>query len=56
MVYYSKDMKLNIFTKKANPQKINVSHNKKELTQFVSGQFKQLVKKNLRVPITLYHL
>lgn len=29
---------------------------KKELISFVSNQFKQLAKKNLKVPIQLYHL
>jgi len=30
--------------------------NKNDLIQFVANQFKNLTKKNLRVPIQLYHL
>lgn len=30
--------------------------NKKELVDFVKNQFKQLIKKNLSIPVTLYHL
>jgi hypothetical protein len=29
---------------------------KKELIDFVASQFKQLAKKNLKIPIQLYHL
>ncbi len=29
---------------------------KKDLIRFVKSQFKQLAKKNLRIPIQLYHL
>jgi hypothetical protein len=27
-----------------------------ELIEFVADQFKKLAKKNLRIPVTLYHL
>lgn len=30
--------------------------NKNDLIEFVANQFKNLAKKNLRVPIQLYHL
>lgn len=36
--------------KKESPNK------SKELISFVADQFKKLAKKNLRIPITLYHL
>jgi len=44
-----------------NTQNINIilrkrSENKKYLTDFVKNQFKQLIKKNLSIPVTLYHL
>jgi len=29
---------------------------KKEAVNFVKNQFKQLIKKNLSIPVTLYHL
>jgi len=47
-------MKLNIFGKEMKNKK--EKQGKKDLVNFVSDQFKQLVKRNLRVPIQLYHL
>ncbi len=40
---------------KTNPYKVEVK-TKGELISFVADQFKKLTKKNLRIPITLYHL
>lgn len=37
-------------------RKINLVNEKKDLLSFVSNQFKQLVKKNLQMPIKLYQL
>jgi hypothetical protein len=31
-------------------------HKKNDLIAFVADQFKKLAKKNLRIPVTLYHL
>jgi hypothetical protein len=36
--------------------KTNAVNQKKDLLSFVSNQFKQLVKKNLQMPIKLYQL
>ncbi len=36
--------------------KTNDVNQKKDLLSFVSNQFKQLVKKNLQMPIQLYQL
>ncbi len=36
--------------------KVTLVDQKKDLLGFVSNQFKQLVKKNLQVPIKLYQL
>lgn len=33
-----------------------VSQAKRQSNQFAQNQFKELVKKNLSVPVTLYHL
>lgn len=40
---------------KTNPYKVE-AQTKGELISFVADQFKKLTKKNLRIPITLYHL
>ncbi len=37
-------------------KKTNLVSGKKDLLSFVSNQFKQLVKKNLQMPIKLYQL
>lgn len=34
----------------------NSKSSKNDLINFVGDQFKQLVKKNLRIPVKLYHL
>ncbi|MFZ6035259.1 MAG: hypothetical protein ACOYUB_03905 [Patescibacteria group bacterium] len=40
---------------KSNPYRVEVK-TRGELVSFVADQFKKLTKKNLRIPITLYHL
>jgi len=42
-------VKLNLDTKPKN-------ETKKDLISFAKDQFKQLVKKNLSIPVKLYHL
>jgi len=61
MIVYIKFMKMNIFSigsKSGSKSKRPDSHENKnnDLIDFVSQQFKQLSRKNLRVPIKLYHL
>lgn len=50
-------MKLNIFSLRPKTKSMDPKKNEQsEFMNFVSAQFKQLSKKNLRVPIKLYHL
>ena len=50
-------MKKIVFSQKAKSEfEKNKSFTRIEFIDFVAGQFKKLAKKNLRVPITLYHL
>lgn len=57
VLLYSFDMKLQTFSRHVGELKRLASRGeKKELTRFVADQFKQLKKKNLRVPVTLFHL
>jgi len=50
-------MKDNVFSRKAKYQdSVSKTRSKKDLVGFVTQQFKQLVKKNLQVPIKLYQL
>lgn len=45
------------FSQKSKSLRFKTKHQKKnELIAFVADQFKKLAKKNLKVPITLYHL
>jgi hypothetical protein len=57
VIVYIKFMKINIFSIGSKPKRPD-SHDVKnnDLMDFVSQQFKLLSKKNLRVPIKLYHL
>ncbi|MBI3619648.1 hypothetical protein HY214_00680 [Candidatus Roizmanbacteria bacterium] len=46
-----KDGRKSLFTKN-----VRVKRHPKELFQFVSFQFEELAKKNIRIPIKLFHL
>ena len=52
---YIKVMKKLIYSQKSRNEMSKTS-NKKELISFVADQFKKLAKKNLKIPIQLYHL
>jgi hypothetical protein len=45
-----------ILLQKLKAKKNEEGVNKRDLARFVSNQFRQLAQKNLRLPITLYHL
>ena len=47
---------MNRFIYTHQPKSKDYNQNKKELVSFVADQFKKLAKKNLRIPIQLYHL
>jgi len=50
-------MKKIVFSQRAKSEfKKNKPQSKNEFIGFVADQFKKLAKKNLRVPIQLYHL
>ncbi len=50
-------MKLNIFSLRAKSKELRLQKEENnEFMSFASQQFKQLSKKNLRIPIKLYHL
>jgi len=50
-------MKKIVFSQKGKESDKTVKNVKgKELISFVGDQFKKLAKKNLRIPIQLYHL
>ncbi|MFA6017194.1 MAG: hypothetical protein WC744_03855 [Patescibacteria group bacterium] len=45
------------FSQKPNSFSFKTKYQKKnELISFVADQFKKLAKKNLSIPVTLYHL
>lgn len=45
------------FSQKSKSLSFKTKHQKKkELIGFVADQFEKLTKKNLKIPITLYHL
>lgn len=50
-------MKKIIFSQKAKSQfEDNQPKGRVEFISFVADQFKKIAKKNLRIPVTLYHL
>ncbi|MFA6532707.1 MAG: hypothetical protein WCT22_01780 [Patescibacteria group bacterium] len=50
-------MKNIFFSQKPKSASFKNNYQKKnELIAFVADQFKKLAKKNLRIPVTLYHL
>ncbi len=54
---YIKNMKFNVFSRKVELKKNKLGMvDKGDLVAFVFNQFKELSKKNLNVPIKLYHL
>jgi len=56
-LFYSLVMSLKLFFSNAVlRRKVNSFSEKKDFINFVAQQFKQLSKRNLRVPIKLYHL
>jgi hypothetical protein len=56
--FYYYDVMNNIFfSQKSKSISFKNKYQKKnELITFVADQFKKLAKKNLRIPVTLYHL
>ena len=44
-----------LFKSKSNNKKEAI-FDKKEFVKFVSNQFKEISNKNLKIPVTLYHL
>ena len=54
---YIKDMAIKILFEKSKFQnKIQGRFDKKEFVKFVSNQFKEISNKNLKIPVTLFHL
>ena len=45
-----------LFKESKSKDKKQAIFNKKEFTKFVSNQFREISKKNLKIPVTLYHL
>jgi len=55
-VLYIWIMKKIVFSQKPKSNTYKVSTTKGELISFVADQFRRLTKKNLKIPIQLYHL
>lgn len=49
-------MKKIVFSQKPKSNTYKVTTTKGELISFVADQFKKLAKRNLKIPIQLYHL
>jgi len=45
-----------LFKKSKSENKKEAIFDKKEFAKFVSNQFKEISNKNLKIPVTLYHL
>lgn len=58
LVIYSNSMKFSLFLKPAfddEDEEADQEEKRKDLSIFVQGQFQELVKRNLDVPVTVLH-